>query len=707
MTAKAPGPAGAGYTAGPTLDSPMSTDTTHRNRLAQATSPYLLQHASNPVDWYEWGPEALARAREEGKPILLSIGYSACHWCHVMAHESFEDPATAAIMNEHFVNVKVDREERPDLDDIYMAATQAMNQGQGGWPMTVFLTPEQQPFFAGTYFPPQDAYGRPGFPTLLRRVADLWATQRETLMAQGAELTRLLRESSVAAPGRVDVERAIAEAVRMFERTFDQTWGGFGRAPKFPPSQALRLLLRVATEDANPMALRMVTTTLDAMAQGGMYDQIGGGFARYSTDERWLVPHFEKMLYDNAQLAVAYLEGWQVAKRPLHRRIAAETLDYVLREMTSPEGGFWSATDADSEGEEGRFFVWTVDEVTAIVDADDAALVLDWYDITPRGKWEGTNVPNTPRSLEDVARKHGLEPAEAERRIARGRAALYAMRATRVPPGLDDKILTAWNGLMIGALADGARILAEPRYLAAAVRAAEFVMEHLRDGSGALYRVYRDGRHRLDAYLEDYAYLADGLVSLYEAGGEEHWLRLARELTERIRSGFRAEGGGFYSTAAQHESLVLRPREGHDGATPSANAVAARVLARLSYHLDEPALRDEARAAIEAWSGMLAQQPRAFPTSLMTLHLLARGPVELAFVGPPGEARGALEHAAADVFVPHLVTGHHDPATGPSALPLLRDKATVDGAPALYVCRDYACRRPVTRPEEVATALAP
>ena len=684
----------------------MTIRTASANRLARATSPYLLQHAHNPVDWHEWGEEALARARAEQKPILLSIGYSACHWCHVMAHESFEDPGTAAIMNAHFVNVKVDREERPDLDDIYMAATQAMNQGQGGWPMTVFLTPDQQPFFAGTYFPPQDAHGRPGFPTLLRRIAELWQTERDKLVAQGAQLTRLLRESSTAAPGQVDVDRAIADAVRSFERTFDQTWGGFGRAPKFPPTQPLRLLLRVAKQQGDHLALRMVTTTLDAMAQGGMYDQIGGGFARYSTDERWLVPHFEKMLYDNAQLTVAYLEGWQATKRALYRRIAVETLDYVLREMTSPEGGFWSATDADSEGVEGKFFVWSPDEVTAAVGADDAPFVLDWFDISARGNWEGTNVPHTPRPLADVARAHGLDLAEAEGRVARARRLLYEARARRVPPGLDDKILTAWNGLMIGALADGARILGEPRYRDAAARAADFVLGTLRDAQGNLQRVHRAGTTRLDAYLEDYAYLADGLVSLYEAGADTRYLHEARTLVERIRGTFRAADGGFYSTAEQHEALVLRPREGFDGATPSANAVAARAMARLSYHFGDTAWRGEAREALEAYGQMLSQEPRAFATSLMVLDLLLRGPVELAFLGAPGDGRQVLERAAAEVFVPHLVIGYHDPADGDIDLPLLVDKTTVQDAPALYVCRDYACQRPVTRAEDVAAALA-
>jgi len=451
----------------------------------------------------------------------------------------------------------------------------------------------------------------------------------------------------------------------------------------------------------------MVTTTLDAMAEGGMYDQIGGGFARYSTDERWHVPHFEKMLYDNAQLAVAYLEGWQATKRPLYRRIAVETLDYVLREMTSPEGGFWSATDADSEGVEGKFFVWSPDEVTAVVGADDAPLVLDWFDISARGNWEGTNVPHTPRPLAEVARRHGMAPEEADRRVARARALLYAARTQRIPPGLDDKILTAWNGLMLGAFADGARILGEPRYLDAATRAAEFVLGTLRTPDGGLRRVYRAGQVRLDAYLEDYAYLADGLVSLYEAGADERYLHEARALVERIRTAFRSPDGGFYSTAEQHEALVLRPREGFDGATPSANAVAARALTRLSYHFGEPDLRDEARRALEAYGQMIARQPRAFATSLMTLEMMAGGPVELAFIGAADDPRRhALERAVASAFLPYVVLGHQDPAGPASTLPLLAGKTAVRGAPALYACRDYACQRPVTRADEVHAALA-
>ncbi len=484
----------------------MGSTPRHTNRLAGSTSPYLLQHAHNPVDWHPWGEEALARARAEDKPILLSIGYSACHWCHVMERESFENDAIAALMNEHFVPVKVDREERPDLDDIYMAATLAMNQGHGGWPMTVFLTPDQEPFFAGTYFPPEDKHGRPGFRTLLQRIAELWNKDRSALREQGAELARYLRENARAAPGTTVGENALRTALAQYQADFDARWGGFGRAPKFPPSVGLMLLLRCHRRFGDAAALAMVKKTLDAMARGGMYDQVGGGFARYSVDERWLVPHFEKMLYDNALLARAYLEGFQVTGETLHQRIATETLDYVLREMTSDEGGFHSATDADSEGEEGKFFVWTPEEIRQAVGHDeDARRFCAYYDITGEGNFEGKSIPNTPASLAEVAARLAVPPADLEASLAVARPLVYQARLLRVKPGLDDKVLTAWNGLMISALAEGHRVLGDPRYLDAARRAADFLLARLRTPEGRLLRTYRAGVAHLAGYIVDYA----------------------------------------------------------------------------------------------------------------------------------------------------------------------------------------------------------
>jgi hypothetical protein len=666
-----------------------------RNRLARATSPYLLQHAGNPVDWYEWGEEALERARSEDKPILLSIGYSACHWCHVMAHESFEDPATAALMNRHFLNIKVDREERPDLDEIYMAATVAMNQGQGGWPMTVFLTADQQPFFAGTYYPPEDRYGRPGFPALLRRIADLWATDRARLLEQGARLVEYLEMVIRPQPGPSIGEPEFRLALDHYRRAFDPTWGGFGRAPKFPPSASLLLLLRLGRRFGDPESDAMVRRTLDAMASGGLYDQIGGGFCRYSTDERWLVPHFEKMLYDNALLARTYLEGWQATGNPDWRRVASEILDYVLREMTDPAGGFWSATDADSEGEEGKFFVWTPEEVRAELSPEDAELACAWWDITPEGNWEGKSIPNLPEPLETFALARGFEPGPLRARLARAREQLYRARLRRVPPGLDDKVLVGWNGLMISAFAEGYRAFRDRRYLEAATRSAEFILGNLAGPDGRLRRSWRQGATRGDGVLEDYAWLGNGLLDLYEAGGPWRWFAEAERLAHTIRAEFPAPGGGFFSTPAGHEALIIRFREGADGATLSANAEAARLLARLGWHQGDVALQEEAAAALEAWAGAVRQTPRAFPGSLLVADLLLEGPVELALVGAAEDPRTeALWAALGRRFLPRRIVTHGVP--GATAPPLLEGKSLVAGAPALYLCRNFSCEAPVT-----------
>jgi uncharacterized protein YyaL (SSP411 family)/aryl-alcohol dehydrogenase-like predicted oxidoreductase len=678
------------------------------NRLIHSTSPYLLQHAHNPVDWYPWGEEALARARSEEKPILLSIGYSACHWCHVMAHESFEDEAVAERMNRDFVCVKVDREERPDLDDIYMAATLAMNHGQGGWPMTVFLTPEQEPFFAGTYFPPTGAYGRPGFTTLLERIADLWKTDRDGLPTQAAEVTGHLRDSTRAAPGGGVGQAELRTARDQLGRDFDPRSGGFGPAPKFPPSASLSLLLRCHRRFADERALEMVRKTLDEMARGGMYDQVGGGFHRYSVDDHWLVPHFEKMLYDNAQLAKVYLEGHQATGDAFYSRVAAEILDYVLREMTAPFGGFYSATDADSEGEEGKFFVWTPDEVRAALgDEEKARRFCAYYDITERGNWEGKSIPNTSRTGPRVAKSLGLDPDELERDVAAARSALYDARRKRVPPGLDDKVLTAWNGLMIGAMAEGYRVLGDNRYLAAAARAAAFVLKEMRGADGRLLRTYRAGQAHLAAYLEDYACLAEGLIDLYEAGGDARWLREAEALAQRTIDDFADEAGGFWSTARDHEALIVRHREGHDGATPSANAVAAHVLARLSFHLGRDDLREEGARAVRAYAKAIARHPRAFARTLAVVDLLLEGPVELAFVGRPGASDlEALRREVGRHYLPNRIVEHGNPSGDDATFPLLAGKGLVDGRSALYVCRNFACRRPVTEPAEVPAALA-
>jgi uncharacterized protein YyaL (SSP411 family) len=515
-----------------------------------------------------------------------------------------------------------------------------------------------------------------------------------------------LRESVRAAPAAGPGVAEMRLVIEQLHATFDRRWGGFGRAPKFPPATSLLLLLRLGRRLGDERGLQMARGTLDGMARGGMRDHVGGGFHRYAVDERWLVPHFEKMLYDNALLARAYVEGYQAAGDISYRAVASETLDWVLREMTAPEGGFLAATDADSEGVEGRFFVWTPAEVREALGADEARLICEYYDITDAGNWEGHSIPNTPQPLEAVAERLGLEPGVLARRLEAARARLYEARRRRVPPGLDDKILTAWNGLMIGALAEGARVLREARFLDAATRAAEFVLGALQTPDGRLSRSWRRGRARLAAYLEDYACLADGLLDLYEAGGPARYLAEAQRLVERIRSDFTAPEGGFFSTAADHEALVVRHREGHDGATPSANAVAARALARLSYHLDRADYRDEALRAVRAYGAAIAQHPQAFPASLLVAEFLLDGPVELAIVGARQDARTeALWAEMGRHYLPNRIVAHHDPAEGESLLPLLRGKGTVDGAPALYVCRNYACRRPVTDPRDLAAAL--
>jgi uncharacterized protein YyaL (SSP411 family) len=684
----------------------VTTEKKHTNRLSSETSPYLLQHAHNPVDWYPWGPEALARARTEGRPILLSIGYAACHWCHVMERESFEDEALAAVMNEHFVCIKVDREERPDLDSIYMSATVAMNQGRGGWPMTVFLTPDGEPFFAGTYFPPQDRHGMPGFGRVLRRVAELWREQREALASQAREVADMLRAAGppqAGTPGPHLLQRTLAH----LEGEFDPTHGGFGPAPKFPHATTVSLLLKQARLRGDDTARKMAVDTLDGMAQGGLFDHIGGGFARYSTDAMWLVPHFEKMLYDNALLAQAYLEAFVATGEVRFAEVARATLDWVAREMTGPGGGFFASLDADSEGEEGKFYVWRPEEVEAVLGAEEARRLCAWFDISPHGNWEGNSIAHTPQPLAFVAHKLGISVEALRASIDAGRPKLYAARAKRVRPGLDDKILTAWNGLMMGAFATAARLLGEPRYLLQAQRAAAFVWRVLRRPDGQLLRTCRGERAHLDAYLEDYAYLAEGLLDLYEADGDPQTLERVRSLVDRILQDFLdPDSGAFFDTAAHHEKLLYRTREGHDGATPNANATAASVLARLSVHLDHPPYAERARAALMAYASGWERAPWAFCKATMAWQFLEEAPQELVLVGEPGSPdREALWRAVQAIYVPYSVIAQ---ATGdaPSELPLLRGKTRVGDRAALYVCRHSTCSAPITDPATVASGLA-
>ncbi len=679
------------------------------NRLIHETSPYLLQHAYNPVDWYPWGEEALSRAKTEDKPILLSIGYSACHWCHVMERESFENDDIAKQMNQDYVCIKVDREERPDLDEIYMQATLAMNQGNGGWPMTVFLTPDQQPIFAGTYFPPTDKWGRPGFGTVLKKIAEGWHKDRKEIVETATRFTRRLQHS-LQVPSPTTIGQAELDAgTEQFAKTFDPVFGGFGQAPKFPPATGLSFLLRQYHQTGHDHTLHMVRKTLDAMAAGGIYDHIGGGFSRYSTDERWLVPHFEKMLYDNALLAKTYVEAYQVTHDANYRRVATEILDYIIREMTSTEGGFYSATDADSEGIEGKFFVWDPDQIQAITGSqEDAKRFCAYYDITDDGNWEHHSIPHTPRSLEEVAKELNCAPAELQQTIDRVRPLVYHARLTRVPPALDDKIITAWNGMMISAMAEAARVLGKIQYLDSATNAADFLLRTLSRPDGGLYRTYRESKAHLDAYLEDYAFLIEALIDVYEAGGSEHYLTEAVRLAERLIQDFSdQEHGGFFTTAKDHEALILRSREGPDGATPSGNAVAAMALARLSFHFGREDFRDAATQAIRAYGQQIAQIPRGFAKTLMASDLLLKGPVELALIGTPGEPhREALSEELRRHFVPNRVIAHRDPHIPKTRHPLLKDKTLINGKPALYICRNFVCAAPMTDPNLIEQALA-
>ncbi|HEX4147930.1 MAG TPA: thioredoxin domain-containing protein, partial [Pirellulales bacterium] len=526
------------------------------NRLAQETSPYLLQHANNPVDWYPWGAEALARAKAESRPIFLSIGYSACHWCHVMEHESFENPAIAGALNANFVNIKVDREERPDLDQIYMGAVQAMT-GRGGWPMSVFLTPDTKPFFGGTYWPPSGRMGMPGFDQVIEAVKQAWHERREAVHEQAQQLTDHLAQAAAGQMQSAPVgEAALLAAAAMLERVFDHQHGGFGSAPKFPHPMDLRLLLRVWRRTARDGVLEMVTTTLEKMAAGGIYDHLGGGFHRYSVDERWLVPHFEKMLYDNALLAGCYVEAWQATGNGDFARVARETCDFMLREMTDPAGGFYCTQDADSEGHEGKFYVWTSAEIESVLGAERGGVFARVYDVSPQGNFEGQNILNLPRSLVQAAGSLGRDPRQLAAQLAEDRAQLLAARSQRIKPGLDDKVLVSWNGLAIDALALAGAALEEPRYLDAALRAADFIIGRLRQPDGRLLHTWRRGQGKLAAYLDDYACLASALVTLYEATFEERLIATAVELADTILAQFMdREHGGFFYTAADHEPL--------------------------------------------------------------------------------------------------------------------------------------------------------
>jgi len=686
------------------------------NRLINETSPYLLQHAHNPVDWYPWGKEALTRAKAENKPIFLSIGYAACHWCHVMAHESFEDLDTAATMNEHFVNIKVDREERPDLDEVYMEAVVAMT-GRGGWPMSVFLTPEGVPFYGGTYFPPADRYGIPSFKRVLISVAQAYRQQRAEI-ERGGEQFKLRVGQSLPLGTRVDLSLLDAEALDLafggLARSFDAAHGGFGNAPKFPQPMPLEFLLRYHHRSGESQALKIVDLTLTRMASGGIYDQLGGGFHRYSTDADWLVPHFEKMLYDNALLARLYLHAWQVTGRPLYRRIAEETLDYLVREMRHAAGGFYSSQDADSEGEEGKYFLWTPGEVKSILGDEEGDLFCRYFDVTPAGNFEGKSILNVRLDISAAAAAGWTDEDRLRAAIERGRQQLFRAREERVKPGRDEKVLAGWNGLALAAFAEAARVLGREDYRQVAERNAGFVLSELRR-DGRLLRSWRatsseeTGQARLNAYLEDYAFYADGLLTLYQATFDPRWFREARALADVMLAHFADSGVGFFDTSDDHEPLFVRPKNLQDNAIPSGNAMAADVLLRLAAYTGADGYRRPAEEILAAMSPTLRQYPGGFGHWLGALAFYLAPAHEIALVGnPESDDMRALLDVVFGPYRPHQVVALAVPGdrAAVDAIPLLADRMLQEGRASAYVCQGFVCRAPVADPALLAQQLA-
>lgn len=718
------------------------------NRLINETSPYLLQHAHNPVDWYPWGPEALEKARREDKPIFLSIGYAACHWCHVMEHESFEDSQTAGLLNEYFVPIKVDREERPDLDSIYMNAVVAMT-GQGGWPMSMFLTPDGVPFYGGTYFPNRRRHGLPAFTDVLQGIAEAWQNRRDEVLSSGSQIIAALKGGELAGAGQGDAPleaRTLDEALEKIYRSFDRTNGGWGGAPKFPQAMTVEFLMRRYVATHEEFILNIITKTLDKMARGGIYDQLGGGFHRYATDAIWLVPHFEKMLYDNAQLARVYLHAYQVTGNEFYKRITTEILDYVAREMADANGGFYSSQDADSEGHEGEFFVWTAEEIRSVLggsasgllivsktktDANDAALFMDAYGVTAQGNFEGKTILNLARDVDVLEAMHKLSAAEIERKLEQARQKLFIARERRIKPARDEKILTGWNGLMLAAFAEAARVLKRLDYRKTAERNADFLLAYMtKDGGrttndkGArpnlrLLRSYKDGQARLNGYLEDYANLAEGLLTLYETTFDARWFVAARDLADSMLEHFADPAGGFFDTSDDAEALVTRPKDLQDNAVPSGNAMAATVLLKLGAFTGEGRYSDAAERALRMVQPLLGQAPAGFAQWLSALDFALGEVKEIAIVGPSTASQGGhperseteskdetqalLDVVFSEYRPKQVVAFARDAET--TNVPLLAGRVSIDGHATAYVCRNFVCQLPVTEPAALAAQL--
>ena len=668
------------------------------NRLADQTSPYLLQHKDNPVDWYPWNDEALKRAKEENKPIFLSIGYSACHWCHVMEHESFEDEKIASLLNERFINIKVDREERPDLDQIYMDAVQAMT-GHGGWPMSVFLTPNGEPFFAGTYFPPSPRMNMPSFEQVIMGVDNAWQNRQEKAVEQAAEICEHLGKSSRTSTH--DNERSLSiemidSAIKDISAAADPQCGGFGTAPKFPHAMTLRLMLNTWARTGDTELLEQIEFCLTNMAAGGIYDHIGGGFARYTVDRRWLVPHFEKMLYDNALLAGIYLDAFLATGNPVYRKVVLGTLDYIVRDMTSVDGGFYSSEDADSEGEEGKFYVWTVDQINEVVGSDDAELFCAAYDITEKGNFEGSNIPNLLNGLNAALELANGDAEFLRDRLEICRDKLFIAREDRVHPGKDDKILVNWNGLMIDAMARAGFALERPDYIHAATQTAQFILDNLMS-NGRLLHSHRHGVSQFNGYLDDYACFANGLISLYEITADSVWLEHALDLCEQIVSHFHdAELGGFFYTSDDHESLIFRNKDAHDSSVPSGSSMASTVLLKLGLLTGNSNWIDIAEHAVRNAADSMLRAPLGFGQMLMALELLTGEAVQLAMVADDKDTALSAIDPFLKRFIPIRVVGYQTSAACPNALNTLFDgRELADSNAALFVCHGFVCQEPL------------
>jgi uncharacterized protein YyaL (SSP411 family) len=686
----------------------MQSPKKYTNKLIDETSPYLLQHAHNPVDWYAWGDEAFAKAKAEDKPLLVSIGYSACHWCHVMEHESFEDEETARVMNEHFVNIKVDMEERPDVDQIYMTFVQ-LTTGRGGWPMNVFITPDKLPFFGGTYFPPAPRYGMPSWQQILVSIAEAWRDKRDELMHSATEIVGELRRVSTAelSPAGLSTDQ-LDTAFQSFVRSFDRTNGGFGGAPKFPPAMSLEFLLRYWHRTGDENALEMVRLTARKIAEGGICDQLGGGFHRYAVDAVWLVPHFEKMLYDNAQLIRIYLHLYQIAKSgggdtdaAFCKRVAIETLDYVRREMLDEAGGFYSSQDADSDGEEGKFFVWTPDEVAHVLDEADARIFNFFYDVSAEGNFEEKNILHVRYTTGSAADALNVAEGELIEALERGRAKLFAEREKRIKPFRDEKVLTAWNGLMLAAFAEAGAIFDNAEYLQIAHRNADFLLDQLQR-DGRLLRTWKDGRAKLNAYIEDYANLADGLIALYQASGKTRYLHEARRLGDLMITEFwDEESGGFFFTSSDHEELIVRNKDFYDNATPSGNSAAADVLLRLAKFFGDEKYERFGSTVLRLASPQVRRHPQGFGRALSAMEFQLSKVKEVVVVGDKGNE---LEREVLEGYLPDAVVAIA-PDAGEKDLPLLTDRPMIDGAPTAYVCESFVCQRPVTDVEQLRLLL--